>query len=167
MATSCPPQKFDVAKRTTFGRYAAQVFGWPSSGGVVIKEFANAVDLDFLDVDRFHRSGKAASSAEEDVFCDKLYRIGAKWWQDEDDFNDVDLGMRERTADEERESIFGYPSTGGVWMLSFPTQREIPRDIGRINMARNMEERCAVMKEYGATFFDDADQAPYPRRTQE
>lgn len=165
MDLSCPSNEYVTNKRTTFGRVTATVFGWPSTGGVIVKDAANSVDLVFLGVDRLHASERAATAAEEDAFCEKLYLIGANWWEDEDDYNNVQLGARRRSPVEEQELVFGYPANGGVWVLTYANRNDIPMDFGRINMARDMDERCSIMREYGATYYDDAGQASRIRHT--
>ena len=161
MDVSCPTNDFDTEKRVTFGRKSVTVFGWPSTGGIVIKESANIVDLTFLGAHRLRASRRAATDAEEDAFCDKLRKLGAKWWEDEQSYNDVLIGAREPTELEERELVMAWPNSGGVWVLTFPTQNAIPKDFGRINMALDMAERSSVMQEYGAIYFDNPDQAAH------
>ena len=161
MDVSCPTNTFDTDKRATFGRRGVTVFGWPSTGGIIIKESANVVDLIYLGADRLHASRRAATGAEEDNFCDKLRKLGARWWEDEQSYNDVLIGAREPTELEERELITAWPNSGGVWVLTFSTQNAIPKDFGRIHMALNMAERSSVMKEYGAIYFDNSDQAAH------
>ena len=161
MDVSCPTNEFDTGKRAVFSRKGVKIFGWPSTGGTLIKESANIVDLTFLGADRLHPSRRAATNAEEDHFCDKLRKVGAKWWEDEQSYLDVAIGAREPTESEERELILAWPSNGGVWILTYPTESAIPKDFGRINMALDMDERSSVMKEYGATYFDHPDQAAH------
>lgn len=43
----------------------------------------------------------------------------------------------------------------GVWVLRFESARQMPRDFGRLSLALNMEEKIQMMREYGATFFED------------
>lgn len=53
MPGSCPMTKYTTNRRSEFGWNGCAVFGWPSTGGVLIKEPADIVDLEFLGVDRF------------------------------------------------------------------------------------------------------------------
>jgi len=58
----------------------------------------------------------------------------------------------------------GWPSTGGVWVAEFDTtwagvdeeNNLVPEDeeIGRLRMARTMDERCAIVRDrFKATFY--------------
>lgn len=69
----------------------------------------------------------------------------------------MELGVRERTEMEKRVLVFGWPTDGmGVWVLRFRSEREVPRDFGRVGLAVSMDEKVQVMKEYGAVFYEDA-----------
>ena len=163
MDWSCPTNHYDTTKRTIFSHRGVMVYGWPSAGGVLIKEFASIVDMNFLGIDRLHVSRRSKSQDEEDAFCDKLRKTGAKCWEDEESFIEVSLGARD-SREEERELVLGWPSQdagGGVWVLMYSTQDAIPRDIGRVNLAMDMDEKCAVMKEFGATFYEDPAQVAH------
>ncbi|KAI9785863.1 MAG: hypothetical protein M1816_008190 [Peltula sp. TS41687] len=153
--TSCPTTEWDTTKRLEFGTHGCTVFGWPSTGGMLIKEGPDAVELDFLQVDRLAASPRSPSQVEEDRFCERLRKIGAIWWASEADYVDVLPGGRSKTAEEERELVLGWPQEGGVWVLELESESKRPTDLGRIHMALNMEERCRVIKEYGGVFFAD------------
>ena len=89
-----------------------------------------------------------------------MQRLGATWWASEQEWKYVQLGERERTELEKRVVVFGWPSDGvGVWMLRFKSENELPRDFGRLGMVFSMDERVKVMKEYGATFYNDLNEA--------
>ena len=69
---------------------------------------------------------------------------------------DVDLGLRERTEWEKRVLVFGWPTDGvGVWVLRFGSERDLPRDFGRVGLVVSMDERVQVIREYGAVFYKD------------
>ncbi len=77
----------------------------------------------------------------------------------EQEWIDVQLGVRERTELEKRVLVFGRPNGGvGVWVLRFASEREMPRDFGRVGMAISMDERVEVMKEHGAMFYESPDE---------
>lgn len=147
-------------KRTEFSTSSCSVFGWPSSGGVLIEDEIDAVGLDFLGLDRFKATERSSSPAEEDAFCTRLRKIGAKWWEYQDDFYGVSLGYGPTTPEEEQDLVFEWPEQGGVWLLVFENARAWPRDFGRIHMAHNMEERCRIIEEYGGTFYADPGDCP-------
>jgi hypothetical protein len=63
------------------------------------------------------------------------------------------------TEEEAKVVEFGWPTDGvGVWVLSFASAEQLPRDFGRMHLAMNMEEKIQIMKEYGATFVEDVTQ---------
>ena len=157
---SCPQNlPFSTAKRTAFGRLpGCTVYGYPSSGGILIKE-ADIVDMQFLSLNRFQPSQRSSNIVEEDKFCASMRRVGATWWASEQEWTDVELGLRERTELEKMVLVFGWPSDGvGVWVLRFASEREVPRDFGRVGMAMSMDERVEVMKEYGAAFYQNSNE---------
>ena len=39
----------------------------------------------------------------------------------------------------------------GVWVLRYESDRQLPKDFGRMSLAMNMEEKIQIMKEDGAT----------------
>lgn len=65
--------------------------------------------------------------------------------------------MRTRTALQQRVLIFGWPTTGGVWVLRFEDEDAVPRDLGRLALALNMDEKVRVMRQYGARYYGDPD----------
>jgi len=85
-----------------------------------------------------------------------MRRVGATWWASEQEWVDVELGVRERTEVEGKVLVFGWLSDGvGVWALPFGSEREVPRDFGRVGLAVSMDERVRVMREYGAVYDED------------
>ena len=86
-----------------------------------------------------------------------MRRVGATWWASEEEWVDVELGLKEKLGLERRVLIFGWPSNGvGVWILRFESENEVPKDFGRLRLAVSMDERVRVMMEYGALFYEDA-----------
>jgi hypothetical protein len=147
-----------ITDRTEFGTRGCIIYGYPSTGGVLIKE-ADLLDMLFLSLPRSHVAERSPSADEEDRFCNLMQRTGATWWPSKEDWIEVQMGMREMTEEEEKVLIFGWPTDGvGVWVLRFPSARKIPRDFGRMSLAINMEERIQIMREYGAMFVEDSTQ---------
>ncbi|KAJ5302323.1 hypothetical protein N7508_007186 [Penicillium antarcticum] len=72
--------------RQTFGTGpgGCVVYGYPSTGGVLVKE-ADLLDMLFLSVSRSHESQRSPSLNEEDRFCKLMRRTGAKWWSSRED----------------------------------------------------------------------------------
>jgi len=82
--------------------------------------------------------------------------LGATWWADEQEYINVLLGLREKTELEDRQWMFGWPTSGeGVWVLRYETKRDVPRDFGKVHLAVDMDERCRVLREYGARYYAD------------
>lgn len=153
---SCPQNPpFEMNKRTEFGRLGCTAYGYPSGGGILIKE-VDVVDMRFLQLDRFSTAQRSSNMVQEDEFCTRMRKIGAIWWANEQTWIDVQCGMRERTEFKSRHLIFGWPTNGeGVWFLRYDNEREVSKDFGKISIVINMDERCQVMKHYGATFYAD------------
>jgi hypothetical protein len=156
---SCPTNPPPSAiERTVFGARGCVVYGYPSAGGVFIKE-ADFVDMVFLSLSRSHASQRSPSADEEDKFCRLMRRAGATLWPSKQDWIDVQIGMREMTEEEEKVMVFGWPADGvGVWVLRYRNAGQVPKDFGRMSMAMNMEEKIQIMREYGATFVEDITQ---------
>lgn len=146
-------------ERTVFGPEGCVIYGYPSTGGVLIKEGADLVDMLFLSVPRSHTSQRSSSADEEDRFCNLMRRTGAKFWLSKEEWIAVTMERREITEEEEKVMVYGWPTDRvGVWVLRYKSAGEIPRDFGRMSFAMNMDERIQIMKEYGATFFEDVTQ---------
>ena len=43
----------------------------------------------------------------------------------------------------------------GVWILRYESVSDVPKDFARVSLAMNMDERCQVLREYGAKFYAD------------
>ena len=97
---SCPMPAYDTSKRAEFGISGVDVFGWPGTGGSLIKKGADAVKLDFLGLDRFKESKRSWNAKEKDEFCKRLARVGAKRWSSEQAYIEVVLDMQERTVEQ-------------------------------------------------------------------
>lgn len=82
--------------------------------------------------------------------------VGATWWAGEQEWIDVQLGLQDRTEVQGWRLVFGWPLSGhGVWVLRYESESALPKDFGRITLAVDMDERCQVMRECGARFYDD------------
>ena len=159
--TSCPMlPPLSTTVRTNFGSGTGGcvVYGYPSTGGVLVKE-ADLLDMLFLSLSRSHESQRSSSVHEEDRFCNIMRRTGAKWWASREDRLEVRFGAREMTEEEEKVLVFGWPTDGvGVWVLRYESDRQLPKDFGRMSLAMNMEEKIQMMREYGAAFVEDVTQ---------
>lgn len=141
---------FDTTRRTVFGEFGCCIFGYPSTGGVIIRVNADLVELKQLNFDPLNPPPTRSSDQErEDAFCAELRKVGSKWWRSQKRFEDVpwkDWNDTEPTDEELRNVWFGWPKEGGLLVLQCE-QDERPDDIGRLRMAETMEERCWILRE--------------------
>ena len=149
-------QPIQHQKDSGFGKGGCALFGWPSSGGVLIKEPANIVDPECLSVNRLKARSSSINAVEKDVLCANMRKIGAKWWESEEDYIVAVVGERERTPQELAELFVDWLATEDVWILLFEDKEKMHRDFGRFHMALNMDERCLVIEENGGTFYNEA-----------
>ena len=154
------------------------VLGHPSRGGLIVLERADAIDFDFLGMSRFDPPlARATTPLAEDDFCQRLLLLGAKWFDSESRYSHMG-GMREGDSrdlrDDEEERVpalilgerqwvkVGWPSkpAGGVWVGEWDTNipgiledELVPGDAAKVTLARNMDERCDILKGMGAKFY--------------
>ncbi|KAB8276871.1 hypothetical protein BDV30DRAFT_205520, partial [Aspergillus minisclerotigenes] len=77
---SCPTgPSLSITERTVFGTLGCTVYGYPSTGGILIKE-ADLLDMLFLSLPRSYISQRSPDTDEEDRFCNLLRRTGATFW---------------------------------------------------------------------------------------
>nr|OQO26869.1 hypothetical protein B0A51_06385 [Rachicladosporium sp. CCFEE 5018] len=160
-------------QRTVFYRIGqCRIHGHPSTGGVLIIDKANLVDMLFLGIPRLVSSDRAEDAVAEDSFCDLLRRLGAVWWRTETAWHRWHSRGKYGDSSDEEESegeiereknikvlTFGWPSDGiGVWILRHDNDWQKPKDFCRLDYAMSMDERIQVMTEYGAEFVEDPSQ---------
>ena len=78
---TCPPQTspYDPTRRVTLTDRDIHIYAWPSKGGVVIHDHADAIDLEFLGLEPLDPPTKRlADQPDEDDFCQRLLLLGAK-----------------------------------------------------------------------------------------
>ncbi|KAI9642510.1 hypothetical protein NHQ30_009315 [Ciborinia camelliae] len=174
-----PYPEFNYTMRTIFGRGGCTVYGYPSTGGIFIKQNVHIVDMNYLSLERLQATPRSSDAMQEDEFCTLMRRIGAIWWRSERDYEvewscsnegygaytecNEDKYAREGrlppTDAQKQVLIFGWPTDGvGVWVLRYEARKDkrrlLPRDFGKINMAMTMDERVEVMKEFCAVFYE-------------
>ncbi|KAI2635873.1 hypothetical protein GGS26DRAFT_515175 [Hypomontagnella submonticulosa] len=141
--------------RTTFGvRSGAAVRGYPSYGGVYVLH-CTPVELDFLQLDRFHIAMRSSDQVEEDIHCANMRRLGATWWESEGAYRRRGMDM---DRSNEPVTFVGWPSGGGIWVLRTTLEDASERGIGRINNCYSMDERCRLIRQMGGTFYDQPEQ---------
>lgn len=136
---------YDATVRALFGSEFASLFGWPSRGGVIVLNEAEAIDFEFMGLDPLNpQKTRHEDQDAEDIFCQRLLLLGAKWWDSEERWSHVtDLHARAEgyastightdgsfmnvsrpapTIREKRWVKVGWPSTGGgFWVSEFDT----------------------------------------------
>jgi hypothetical protein len=146
--------------RTEFGSRGTSVRGWPSSGGIYIAADVYGVELDFLGLDRFKPSPRSENPAEEDAFCQRLRKVGAKWFKSEEDYFEWSEAGIPRDPEEDTELLLGWPEPGGVWVLKVNQSDAARKGVGRIKNAFTMEERCSAIEQLGGRFYSDPKDCP-------
>ncbi|RAH53437.1 hypothetical protein BO85DRAFT_504052 [Aspergillus piperis CBS 112811] len=151
---------------TVFDPGGCVVYGYPSTGRILIKDSPDLLNILFLSVPRSHASQHSPSTDKEDRFCNLIQRTGAKFWPSKEEWIAVKMERRDITEEEEKVMVYGWLINGvGVWVLRYRSTSQISRDFGRMSFAMNMDERIQIMKEYGATFFEDVTQVKELDRT--
>jgi hypothetical protein len=78
---TCP---YDSTVRALFTDNNASIYAWPSRGGVIILDDAEAIDFEFLGLNPLDPPEKRLEDqSAEDPFCQRLLLLGAKWWDSE------------------------------------------------------------------------------------
>ncbi|PGH04552.1 hypothetical protein AJ80_08496 [Polytolypa hystricis UAMH7299] len=142
------------------------VYGWPSTGGEISRSLSLAEVL-YLGLDRFHEAYKAEDPAEEDEFCRKLRNLGAEWWESQTARSNAVFGEADEAAIEKAHTRIetGWPSSWkGVWVIKWHTERDYwalrEKKLGRLELALNMDERCAIIESMGGQYFEDPKDCP-------
>lgn len=142
--TCGPSSPYDSTVRASIGDESGSLYGWPSRGGVIILNDAEAIDHDFLGLDPLNPPAERDDDQDaEDAFCQRLLLLGAKWWDSEERYlfvasveetshgrdnsyghGDGSFRNAKRPAPTMREKRWvkvGWPSTGGLWVSEFDT----------------------------------------------
>ncbi len=180
-----PRSPYNPTVRTKFTDTGAHISAWPSKGGVIILDSADAIDFEFLGLNPLNPpETKSNDQSAEDEFCQRLLLLGAKWWDSEARYHlvtaiedeaqginrgDIIFKLEEQpppTMREKRLVKVAWPSTGGVWIADFDTTWAgadeedclLPdgAEVGFLKMARTMDERSEILRnKFMATFYRD------------
>ncbi|GAB7332294.1 hypothetical protein MBLNU13_g04129t1 [Cladosporium sp. NU13] len=175
---SKPPPRPPI-ERTVFLERSISLWGWPSRGGLIVLESAGPVDFDYLGLDRFQPLAQRSSNQDdEDAFCQKLLQLGARWFDSserygfvanvdreyEREVQAVEDGTQPAPSDVERRWVsVGVEEGGGFWVLEYDrimyyareTRNLVPSDASRVMLAVTMQERCEILKDMGAIFYQE------------
>ncbi|PWY80847.1 hypothetical protein BO94DRAFT_470594 [Aspergillus sclerotioniger CBS 115572] len=137
-----------------------RVYGYPSKGGYYRLDDCLGIELDFLGLDRFNVTRHPPESdpewqAKEDAH---LRHLGATWVK----YHDDDFWFTvEGPEDSDPYTKVGWPAAGGVWVLHITYGEAWKRGAAILYNARDMEERCELIKRLGGEFFEDPNDCPY------
>ncbi|GLB01628.1 hypothetical protein AtubIFM57258_000037 [Aspergillus tubingensis] len=140
------------------------VYGFPSRGGFYVLRECVGVELDFLGIDRFGNTERPSKSdpdwqAKEEAHCDRMRHLGAKWFETYRD--ELEFMFFRTREDTDPYVSFGWPDGGGVWVLNTTYGRASELGTAIIHNAKNMEERCELIKRLGGIFYADPSDCPY------
>lgn len=172
------PYPFDPNVRTEFLPHSCKTIAHPSTGGIVLGYFS-AVEIEHLSLPRTYPTNRSSSPTEEDDLALRMLSLGAHWWPSWD--------LYARHQDHIQSGIpydfhfppvvrVAYPSSGkGLWVFKYsmdvrtfdvedrrtPYLPRKPDDWeGRIGMTLSMDERCRVLEEFGAKFYERLEDCP-------
>jgi hypothetical protein len=147
-------------KRSEWTAYGCTICGWPSIGGIIVREACDLVEVKYLGFDPLNLpTTRLEDQAEEDEFCMRLKKIGGKWWRSERRWKTIDAWyVKEKANQEERRGVYiGWPKEGGVLVLEGHACL-LSDETGMLRMVTEMEERCQILRErLGAVFYEDPD----------
>lgn len=156
------------------------VAAYPSIGGVVFLKNPSAVDLQHLGLPHTHDTERPQEShEEEDALAARMARLGAQWWPTWYTYLKHQARMDMNVFYDYHappDVHVGYPSTGGVWVANFTRDwplhvdedsvcepwLPVRPDIWRFKMryALTMDDKCEMMKDMGATYYDRVEVVP-------
>lgn len=167
--------------RIVHGSVSSKIYSYPSLGGYVRKRITR-VELDWLDIksptnssediDSKNNTQTSYDATEEDILTLRMMQLGAHWWPSQELYN------RHRREDVPYGHHFPpdievcYPFSRGLLVLrtwagnsqyldGLPgVPPETPDDWSRLALCASMEERCDVLRESGAVYYETADECP-------
>ena len=157
------------APRTKFKSRDCKTLAYPSLGGIILGYFTG-IELAWLSLSRLDEAKRSTDPREEDAFAFQMLRLGAQWWPDWEFYLKHEEKMTEIPYGHHfpPNVYIGYPSIGGVWVLKTADNRkrlpsdleEQPHDWAKVIMTCTMDERCAVLERFGATFYANIEDCP-------
>ena len=166
-------------QRVAIGAHSTTVFGYPSTGGVLVLENCNGVDLDFMHLSRFEscqspRAGSTSTSKstdkdvtarnqEEDEHCARMRQLGASRFQSMQDYKYAKAGMGGEDLSKRKLVVAAWPQSrpgGGVWVLAVWLDEAASKGLAAVRNAFNMDERCEVVQKLGGHFYANPKDCP-------
>ncbi|KAI1271892.1 hypothetical protein F5Y07DRAFT_381423 [Xylaria sp. FL0933] len=153
---------------------SCKVMAYPSTGGIVIG-YLSGVELEWLGIPRSSpASAQSQEAGEEDAFALQLMRLGGRWWPSlkfakQHDILDYPYGHHFPPDMHIAYSSPGSSKQAVLLLKTFPNNGlyRLPKDApkkpngwSRLASCRTMEDRWAVLKDFGATEYDDVKLCP-------
>ncbi|PCG92235.1 Hypothetical protein PENO1_089750 [Penicillium occitanis (nom. inval.)] len=164
-ASNIPKPKFPTTRTIYHDNNKIKIYGWPSRGGMIVLDNATLVDFDFLGFDTV--SPPLKRDRDQDAEDEDRYDIVAGV---EEDFDPlictIEAGEAPHPTKSERRWVkVRYASEsqgGGLWVAEYDNHvfrapwhgPGIPDEHVHLLLARNMDERCEILKQLGARFLE-------------
>ncbi|KAI0155642.1 hypothetical protein BJ166DRAFT_338808 [Pestalotiopsis sp. NC0098] len=165
--------------RIVIGDDKTYLWAWPSRGGLIVLGNATALDFTFLGLDPVNPPATRNQDQDaEDVFCQQLLRLGAKWFDSVDRYRfvagvceDEEPQLLALEAEEEADLTLmerrwvsvGWPSggRGDFWVAEYDQalykilepKNMLPSEASQVHLARTMDEKCAILEGLGAKHY--------------
>jgi hypothetical protein len=154
--------------RTEFSQSSCTVFAYPLSGGIILKNVVG-VELDFLGLPRTETVLCHDDGEMEDTPALRMLQIGARWWPSLNFYKRYAFSDHPYGYHYPSDRYVGYPSTSGILLLELFAESSVswlegldppqkPETWARVLLSSSMDERCTVLTEFGATFYEDSGQ---------
>ncbi|KAH9904876.1 hypothetical protein F4778DRAFT_731065 [Xylariomycetidae sp. FL2044] len=154
------------------GPYHCAVFAYPSFGGIVIGHFTG-VELEWLGLPRSSDGTHLRSEADaatEDAFALRVMQLGGHWWPSRRFYDRHSSSQYPLGHHYPPDVDVGYPASGATLVLktfhgaspwlSGLDEPEKPNDWSRLAACGGMEERCDVLRSFGASEFPPGVRCP-------
>ncbi|RYP18791.1 hypothetical protein DL765_003726 [Monosporascus sp. GIB2] len=147
-------------RRVAFGTHTTIVYGYPSSGGVLVLPYCNGVDLTFLDIPRFEPVERSEDPAAEDRHCHRMRKLGAWKFTSVREYELMELFSPEELG-RKILVVAAWPQSGaGVWVITMHVNEAAEKGLARVWNALSMDERCEVVEKLGGKFYHDPADCP-------
>ncbi|KAI1354759.1 hypothetical protein F5Y01DRAFT_311564 [Xylaria sp. FL0043] len=153
---------------------SCKVMAYPSTGGIVIG-YLSGVELEWLGIPAASpASAQSQEAGEEDAFALQLMRLGGRWWpslkfaKQHDVLEypygyhfppDFHIAYSSPASSKQAVLLFKTFPDNGLYRLPEDAP-EKPDEWFRLLACRTMEDRWAVLKDFGATEYDDVELCP-------
>ncbi|OTA93938.1 hypothetical protein M434DRAFT_395172 [Hypoxylon sp. CO27-5] len=117
--------------RVIFGGRWTTVYGYPSSGEVLVLPFCNGVDLLFLQLARFEPAERSYDPVAEDQHCARMRALGAWKFMNAYEYNTMEF-FHPGELDKKMLVVPAWPRIGaGVWVIKTPMGKGYKKGLAR------------------------------------